>query len=144
MILRVFVVSCICIIIFTGGFVLTANIASHATVEAVSHCRTPTPIPTPVPIWSLYSEWIPYPGTSSNGGKGWIRARDFVHVRDELVTVNKVPHLTDEEWQAIAKEHGVHYTIAGKWVYGFQPVQGFPRTWAGAVIKDEWLPERLK
>ena len=58
--------------------------------------------------------------------------------------MSKVPHLTDEEWKAIAEEHGVHYTIAGTWVYGFQPVQGFSRTWAGAVIKDEWLPERLK
>ena len=125
MILRVFVVSCICIIIFIGGFALTANIASHTTVEAVSHCSTPTPVPTPVPRWSLYSEWIPYPGTSSNGGKGWIRARDFVHVRDELVTVNKVPHLTDEEWQAIAKEHGVHYTIAGKWCTDFSLYRDF-------------------
>ena len=144
MISRVFVVSCICILIFIGGFALTNGIASHTIVEAVSHCRTPTPVPTPVPRWSLYSEWIPYPGTSSNGGKGWIRARDFIHVKDDLVTVNKVPNLTDEEWKAIAEKHGVHYTIAGKWGYGFHPVPVFPRTWVGAVIKDEWLPERLK
>ena len=137
-------VSCICIVIFIVGVTFINGSLFHTNVGAVSHCSTPTPVPTPVPIWSLYSEWIPYPGTSSNEGKGWIRARDFIHVREKLVTVDKVPHLTDEEWQAIAKEHGVHYTIAGKWVYGFQPVQGFPRTWAGAVIKDEWLPERLK
>ena len=80
------------------------------------------------------------PGTSV----GWIRARDFEHVKAGLIELDKLPRLTDEEWRTIAEEHGVRYTIAGKWVHGFQVVQGFPTPYGGAVLRDAWLPERLK
>lgn len=117
------------------------KVESVASVDASSHCTTPTPIPTPIPVWSLYSEWIRMPGTNV----GWIRARDFDNVKARLVTLDKVPVMTEDEFFAVGKEYGLRWCcLRGEEQYSFGPVQGFPQPYGGPVIKDEWLPNRLR
>ena len=143
------VIITVAVIALVGGYIVgVINCKSASSVEANTHwsyCPTPTPVPTPVPLWSLYSEWIPMPGTSV----GWIRARDFSNVKAGLIELDKLPRLTDEEWRTIGDEHGLwgccYWTEEGFGDgFGFSPVEGFPTPYGGAVLRDAWLPERLR
>ena len=108
--------------------------------------KTINPTPTPIPMSSIYSEWIPMPGTAPNTGHGWVRATELASAQKEwppsdILTAHI---LTDAEYNKIAEEYGLPLTQGGKWTYGFQPVQGFPLIYGGVTFKNEWLPERLR
>ena len=98
------------------------------------------PTPTPIPPERIYSEWIPMPGTGFQSGNGWVRAKElknFAYERSHNV-------LTDAEYHAIELAHGMRQTRGGKWGYGFPPRQNFNTLYGGVILKNEWLPERLK
>ena len=106
--------------------------------------------PTPVYIMSYaelkanYEEWVPYPGTGYNSGKGWIKANDLIAVRNRAYSLRDVDILLDYEYKIIAKRYGVKIMSAGKEIYGFAPVQGYYTVFGGVTIKNEWLPKRLQ
>ena len=52
--------------------------------------------------------------------------------------------MRDAEYAAIEEEYGLRITQGGKLAYGFPPRQGFPRMYGGVILKNEWLPERLR
>ena len=98
------------------------------------------PTPTPIPPERIYSEWIPMPGTGFQSGNGWVRAKElknFAYERSHNV-------LTDAEYHAIELEHGMRQTRGGKWGYGFPPRIDFNTLYGGVILKDEWLPKRLR
>ena len=68
------------------------------------------PTPTPIPPERIYSEWIPMPGTGFQSGNGWVRAKElnnFAYERSHNV-------LTDAEYAAIEKEHGLRMCIGSR------------------------------
>ena len=108
--------------------------------------KTVYPTPTPIPLSHIYSEWIPMPGTSPDTGHGWVRATEFMDIQrvwphKEYLTAHI---LTDAEYNNIAETHGMRQTMGNKWGYGFPPRQGFPLLYGGVVLKNEWLPDRLR
>ena len=103
-------------------------------------------MPTAIPMSHIYTEWIPMPGTAPNTGHGWVRATELASAQrqwppEEILSAYV---LRDAEYNTIAEEHGVALTQGGKWIYGFPPRQGFPLLYGGVILKNEWLPERLK
>ena len=107
--------------------------------------KTVYPTPTPIPLSSIYSEWVPFPGTSPNTGYGWIRATDFAKASKEWPPKNLAVHiLSDAEYKQIEEDYGLPHTYGGQWRYGFQRVQGFPLLYGGVTLKNEWLPKRLQ
>ena len=102
--------------------------------------RYAPPTPTPIPPERIYSEWIPMPGTGFQSGHGWVRAKElknFAYERSHNV-------LTDAEYHAIELKHGMRQTRGGKWGYGFPPRIDFNTLYGGVILKNEWLPERLR
>ena len=128
------------------GVIWLGAVASTGEQRCVKW-ETVYPTPTPIPLSHIYSEWIPMPGTAPHTGYGWVRAIDFARIQSEWPPPKKflTSHLlTDEEYNAIAEEHGLALTQGGKWLYGFPPRQGFPVLYGGVVLKKEWLPKRLR
>ena len=127
--------------------ILMLTIAATASDEK-KECvewKTVYPTPTPIPLSSIYSEWIPFPGTSPNTGHGWIRATDFAKAASEWPPKNFSGHLlSDADYKLIEETYGLPHTYGGKWRYGFQPVEGFPLLYGGVTLKNEWLPKRLQ
>ena len=124
------------------GYMVGMSVDSGArpTVEASGRCATPTPKPTPNPR-GIYSEWVRKPGASV----GWIRGRDFANLVSGAITLQRVQVMTEDEFFAVGKEYGLRWCcLRGKEQYSFAPVAGFPRPYGGAVIKDAWLPARLR
>ena len=102
--------------------------------------RYAPPTPTPIPPERIYSEWIPMPGTGPGSGNGWIRVKElknFAYERSHNV-------LTDAEYHAIELAHGMRQTRGSKWGYGFPPRIDFNTLYGGVILKNEWLPERLR
>jgi len=95
------------------------------------------PTPTPIPPERIYSEWIPMPGTSPGMGYGWIKARDLRNYPYLVV-------LTDAEYAAIEVAHGMRQSRGSGWGYGFPPRIDFNTVYGGVILKNEWLPERLR
>ena len=103
------------------------------------------PTPTPIPPERIYSEWIPMPGTGFQSGNGWVRAKElknFAYERSHNV-------LTDAEYHAIELKHGMRQSRGSRygemlWGYGFPPRIDFNTLHGGVILKNEWLPERLK
>ena len=108
--------------------------------------ETVYPTPTPIPLSSIYSEWIPVPGTTPGTGHGWIRATEFASAQKEWPPTDILTAhiLTDTEYNNIAEKYGLPHTYGGKWRYGFQRVSGFPLLYGGVTFKNEWLPDRLR
>ena len=135
--------------IWTLALLLCLGIIFIASTNDDRECikyAPPTPTPTPIPLSHIYTEWIPMPGTAPGTGHGWIRATELKNAtstwppRDILT-----PHvLRDAEYAAIEEEYGLRITQGGKLGYGFPPRQGFPRMYGGVILKNEWLPERLR
>ena len=111
----------------------------------------PTPTPTPIPLSHIYTEWIPMPGTSPGTGHGWIRATELRKATNtwpprDILT----PHvLRDAEYAAIEVAHGMRQSRGSRygemlWGYGFPPRIDFNTLHGGVILKNEWLPERLK
>ena len=116
----------------------------NASTKECVEWKTVYPTPTPVPMAAIYTEWIPFPGKAPDTGYGWIQATDFIKAQKEWPPKNLQVHiLTDEEYNNIAKEHGMALTQGGQWTYGFPPIQGFHRFMGGVILKNSWLPERL-
>ena len=127
-------------LVLIGGYV--SGKKEPYLVRADTECLVYVPTSTPVPLHVQYSQWMPYPGYGPNMGKGWIRIRDYNNVIDNIVKLRNVKVLSDEEYNAIGKEHGLRI---GRWdgdVYGFPPVKGFGKGYP--VIKNEWLPWRFR
>ena len=126
-------------------FMLAIVTASNGTKECLEW-RIVYPTPTPIPLSTIYSEWIPKPGTAISTGNGWVKAIDFARKQQEWPPTPFLIEyvLTDEEYNKIAEEHGLLHTHVGKWRYGFQSVQGFPLLYGGVTLKNEWLPERFQ
>ena len=130
----------IAILVFIGGFVSEQR--ESFMVRADTKWLVYVPTSTPIPLHVQYSQWMPYPGYGPNMGKGWIRIRDYNNVIDNIVKLRNVKVLSDEEYNAIGKEHGLRI---GRWdgdVYGFPPVKGFGKGYP--VIKNEWRPWRFR
>ena len=110
-------------------------------------CPTSTP-PPPTMTWkelsNTYDEWVPYPGTGYDTKKGWIRANDLLAIKNNARHISTIDILQTYEYNVIARRYGLKMTVMGKEEYGFAPVQGFVTIFGGVVIKDEWLPKRLK
>ena len=124
------------------GYTIGMSVDSEAqpVVEASGHCATPTPEPTPNPR-GIYSEWVRKPGSSV----GWIRGRDFANYASGAIRLERVQVMTEDEFFAVGKEYGLRWCcLRGKEQYNFAPVTGFPTPYGGAVIKDTWLPARLR
>ena len=86
------------------------------------------------------------PGTSPGTGHGWIRATDL-RKASKIWPPRKILTaylLTDAEYAAIEVAHGMRQSRGSGWGYGFPPRQGFPRLYGGVILKNEWLPERLR
>ena len=96
------------------------------------------PTATPIPPERIYSEWIPMPGYSRDMGKGWINARE---IRNHEWTHNI---LSDAEYAAIERKHGMPQSMGSKMGYGFPPRQNFNTLYGGVILKNEWLPDRLR
>ena len=134
---------CLQLIGFFFFSVVWIGASSGAQNEVCVKWATPTPTLTPIRL--KYTEFIPYPGTRPNSGYGWINVQDFYKMRETPNRKVIVPILTDKEYNDIAKEHGLRISQAGRIVYGFSPVQGFPRSvFGGPILKKEWLPKRLQ
>ena len=96
------------------------------------------PTATPIPPERIYSEWIPMPGYSRDMGKGWINVKDIKnHERTHNV-------LTDAEYQAIERKYGMRQSMGSKMGYGFPPRHNFNALHGGVILKNEWLPNRLR
>jgi len=96
------------------------------------------PTATPIPPERIYSEWIPMPGYSRSMGKGWINVKD---IKNYERTHNV---LTDAEYNAIARKHGMLQSMGSKMGYGFPPRWNFNALHGGVILKNEWLPKRLQ
>ena len=135
--------------IWTIALLLCLGIIFIASADDSRECikyAPPTPTLTPIPLSHIYTEWIPMPGTSPGTGHGWIRATELRNATStwpprNILTPNV---LRDIEYTVIAEEYGLSLTQGGKLTYGFPPIQGFPRLYGGVVLKNEWLPERLR
>ena len=126
------------------GFIWTG--AASTGEKRCVKWETVYPTPTPIPLSHIYTEWIPMPGEVPGTGHGWIRATDLrkaskIWPPRKILTAHL---LTDAEYAAIEEAHGFPMTIGNKWGYGFPPRQGFPRLYGGVILKNEWLPERLR
>ena len=132
--------------LFMGMAVLlgTAESPSHASNGI---CPTNTP-PPPTMTWKelsiTYDEWVPYPGTVTNTKKGWIRANDLLAIKNRAKHISTVEILQTYEYNVIARRYGLRIEVMGKEEYGFAPIQGFNTVFGGVVIKNEWLPKRLR
>ena len=100
--------------------------------------RYAAPTATPIPPERIYSEWIPMPGYSRDMGKGWINARE---IRNHEWTHNI---LSDAEYAAIERKHGMRQSMGSEMGYGFPPRIDFNTLYGGVILKNEWLPERLR
>ena len=100
--------------------------------------RYAPPTATPIPPERIYSEWIPMPGYSRDMGKGWINARE---IRNHEWTHNI---LSDAEYAAIERKHGMRQSMGSEMGYGFPPRIDFNTLYGGVILKNEWLPERLR
>ena len=135
--------------IITAILMLVGIFIVGATAGPTKKCvewETVYPTPTPIPMSHVYSEWIPMPGTAPGTGHGWVRATELAKAQrqwppEEILTANI---LTDAEYNLIAEEHGLAVTRGGQAGYGFPPRQGFPLLYGGVVLKNEWLPTRLR
>ena len=96
------------------------------------------PTATPIPPARIYSEWIPMPGTSPNTGHGWINAKE---IRNHEWTHNV---LTDREYNYIAETYGMPQSMGSKMGYGFPPRHNFNTLYGGVILKNKWLPKRLR
>ena len=100
--------------------------------------RYAPPTATPIPPDRIYSEWIPMPGYSRDMGKGWSIARE---IRNHEWTHNI---LSDAEYAAIERKHGMRQSMGSEMGYGFPPRIDFNTLYGGVILKNEWLPERLR
>ena len=100
----------IAILVFIGVYVSEQR--ESFMVRADTKCLVYVPTSTPIPLHVQYSQWMPYPGYGPNMGKGWIRIRDYNNVIDNIVKLRNVKVLSDEEYNAIGKEHGLRI---GRW-----------------------------
>ena len=100
--------------------------------------RYAPPTVTPIPPERIYSEWIPMPGTSPRTGHGWINAREIKNYE----RTHKV--LSDAEYAAIERKHGMRQSMGSEMGYGFPPRIDFNTLYGGVILKNEWLPERLR
>ena len=116
-------------------FMLTAGTSAKDDRECIKYAP---PTATPIPPTRIYSEWIPMPGTSPRTGHGWINARE---IRNHEWTHNI---LSDAEYAAIERQHGMPQTMGSKMGYGFPPRQDFNTLYGGVILKNEWLPKRLQ
>ena len=122
----------------------TAASPSHAS-NGIFPTNTPPP---PTMTWKelsmTYDEWVPYPGTGTNTKKGWIRANDLLAIKNRAKHISTVEILQTYEYNVIARRYGLRIEVMGKEEYGFAPIQGFNTVFGGVVIKNEWLPKRLR
>ena len=100
--------------------------------------RYAPPTATPIPPERIYSEWIPMPGTSPRTGHGLINAREIKNYE----RTHKV--LSDAEYAAIERKHGMRQSMGSEMGYGFPPRIDFNTLYGGVILKNEWLPERLR
>jgi hypothetical protein len=124
------------------GISLIAGTPANDNRECIKYAP---PTPTPIPPERIYSEWIPMPGSSAGMGKGWINARELKNGAFERS--HRV--LTDKEYHAIELAHGMRQSRGSRygetlWGYGFPPRIDFNTLYGGVILKNEWLPERLK
>ena len=134
----------VCVLIICIGISFTAGATDND--GKCLRWATPTPMPTAIPMSHIYTEWIPMPGTAPGTGHGWVRATELASAQrqwppEEILSAHV---LRDAEYNTIAEEYGVALTQGGKWIYGFPPRQGFPLLYGGVVLKNEWLPMRLR
>ena len=52
--------------------------------------------------------------------------------------------LSDAEYAAIERKHGMRQTMGSKMGYGFPPRIDFNTLYGGVILKNEWLPKRLQ
>ena len=116
-------------------FMLTAGTSAKDDRECIKYAP---PTATPIPPERIYSEWIPMPGYSRDMGKGWINARE---IRNHEWTHNI---LSDAEYAAIERKHGMRQSMGSEMGYGFPPRIDFNTLYGGVILKNEWLPERLR
>ena len=125
----VWVAIILCILMLTAG--------THAK-EDRECIRYASPTATPIPPKRVYSEWIPMPGTSPRTGHGWIDAREIKNYE----RTHRV--LSDAEYAAIERKHGMPQSMGSKMGYGFPPRIDFNTLYGGVILKNEWLPIRLQ
>ena len=116
-------------------FMLTAGTSAKDDRECIKYAP---PTATPIPPERIYSEWIPMPGYSRDMGKGWINARE---IRNHEWTHNI---LSDAEYAAIERKHGMRQSMGSEMGYGFPPRIDFNTLYGGVILKNECLPERLR
>ena len=129
------------------GVVVLFNTAQSPSHAINGICPTSTP-PPPTMTWKelsmTYDEWVPYPGTGNYTTKGWIRANDLIAIKNRARHISTVNILQTYEYNIIARRYGLRMTVMGEEEYGFAPIQGFNTVFGGVVIKEEWLPKRLR
>ena len=129
------------------GVVVLFNTAQSPSHAFNGICPTSTP-PPPTMTWKelsmTYDEWVPYPGTGVNTKKGWVRANDLLAIKNSAKHISTIDILQTYEYNIIARRYGLRIEVMGKEEYGFAPIQGFNTIYGGVVIKEEWLPKRLK
>ena len=129
------------------GVVVLFNTAQSPPHASNGICPTATPPPPPLTWKELsmtYDEWVPYPGTGVHTKKGWVRAIDLLAVKNSAKHISTIDILQTYEYNIIARRYGLRIEVMGKEEYGFAPIQGFNTIYGGVVIKEEWLPKRLK
>ena len=129
------------------GMMVLLHTAESPTHAANGICPTSTP-PPPTMTWKelsiTYDEWVPYPGTGVKGKKGWVRANDLLAIKNRAKHISTVNILQSYEYNIIARRYGLRIEVMGQEEYGFAPIQGFNTIYGGVVIKEEWLPKRLR
>jgi len=136
---------CLFFILIITCSILVSSSIPHSTVQARECLQYAPSTPTPIPPERIYSEWIPMPGTGPGSGNGWVRAKElknFAYERSHNV-------LTDAEYAAIERAHGMRQSRGSRygemlWGYGFPPRIDFNTLYGGVILKDEWLPKRLR
>ena len=122
----------------------TAQSPSHASDGVCPTATPPPPTMSYTELKNTYTEWVPYPGSSHHLGKGWIRANDLIALRNNGLRIGSIDILQTYEYNVIARRYGLRMTVMGTEEYGFAPVQGFNTMFGGVIIKNEWLPKRLR
>jgi len=116
-----------------GG--LYSNKQGNLMVESIMNAQQPE-----------MAEWIRIPGPAT--GKGYIRVEDLGRLQRGEIKEADLPALSEAEYNDILMKHGVTATGAplGKAFQNQQTSPGvdFVRTKGGAVIKTDWLPDRLR
>ena len=113
-----------------GG--LYSNKQGNLMVESLMNAQQPE-----------FAEWMRLPGSTANE---WIRVDDFNRLATGEIKREDLPTLSGSEYNDLLMKYGQDVSVSGQTPLGktFGQQMGFTPTRGGAVIKTDWLLDRLR